>query len=125
MADRLLPGDAGGWPNGHAAGSAVIVIGGDDHAALARANLLGGPIYVVPFSGLNAALLARLAPGWVVFPLMAAGFDAPLVIENLVALGYSGRACVVAPRLPNRRMVEVELRSIAPTLHLMLVEATE
>lgn len=83
---------------------------------------MGGSIFVAPLSSLDAALLARLSADWVVFPLMAPGFDAPLVIETLVELGYSGRACVVAPRLPNRRMVEIELRSIAPTLHLMLVE---
>ena len=103
----------------------MIVIGRADYAALAQAALIGGSIFVVPFSGLDAALLARLSPAWVVFPLMASGFDAPLVIETLASLDYSGRACVVAPPLPNRRMVEIELRSIAPTLHLMLVEATE
>lgn len=127
MADSLLPDSADGPPerqNGRLNAS-VLVIGRDDHATLSQAALLGGQVFVVPVNGLDAELLARLKPGWVVFPLMAQGFDAPHVIETLDALGFAGRACVLAPRLPNRRMVEIELRSIAPTLHLVLVEATE
>jgi 2-methylisocitrate lyase-like PEP mutase family enzyme len=127
MADRLLPDEADGFRNGRSAAQSatVLVVGGTDAATRAQAALMGGTTVVVPFSNLDAALLARLCPEWVVFPLMTTGADAPLVIETLAALGYSGRACVVAPHLPNRRMVEVELRSIAPTLNLMLVEAAE
>lgn len=105
--------------------AAVLVIGRDDQASLMQAALLGGQVFVAPVNGLDADLLARLKPEWVVFPLMAPGFDAPHVIETLDALGFAGRACVMAPRLPNRRMVEIELRSIAPTLHLVLVEAAD
>lgn len=108
-----------------AAGASVLVVGRADDATLAHAAGLGSRVFVAPITELNADLLARLDPGWVVFPLMAPGFDAPGVIETLDTLGYAGRACVVAPRLPNRRMVEIELRSMAPTLHLVLVEATD
>lgn len=124
MADRLSPGGSGDPPQRQnaARSSAVLVIGRSDHATLAEASVPGGPVFVVPFGGLDAGLLARLDPGWVFFPLMAPDFDAPLVIERLAELGYSGRACVVAPPLPNRRMVEIELRSIAPILLLTMVE---
>jgi hypothetical protein len=123
MADRLLPEDGGPTDgSGAAAAASVLVVGRADDAALAQAAGLGAPVFVAPISELDADLLARLRPGWVVFPLMAPGFDAPGVIETLDALGYSGRACVLAPRLPNLRMVEIELRSMAPTLHLVLVE---
>lgn len=127
MDDRLLPVDAAGLSIGppQTQTAPTLVIGEGDHATMARAAASGGPVFVAPFSDLDAALLARLCPEWVVFPLMAPGFDAPVIIEMLVELGYSGRACVVAPRLPNRRMVEVELRSIAPSLHLVLVETPE
>jgi hypothetical protein len=127
MADRLLPDEADGYRNGRSAvpSATVLVVGGADAATQAQAALMGGTTVAVPFGALDAALLARLCPEWVVFPLMTTGADAPLVIETLVALGYAGRACVVAPQLPNRRMVEVELRSIAPTLHLVLVEAAD
>lgn len=124
MADRLLHGGNGTFPDGRNAGpvTTVLVIGRADYATLAQASVAGGPVFVVPISGLDAALLARLAPDCVIFPLMAPDFDAPMVIEKLAALGFSGQACVVAPPLPNRRMVEIELRSIAPILHLLLIE---
>jgi hypothetical protein len=126
MADRLLPGVKGIPDLGEGAGgAAVLVVGRADDATLAQAAALGGQVFVAPITELTADLLARLRPEWVVFPLMASGFDAPGVIETLDALGYTGRACVMAPRLPNRRMVEIELRSIAPTLHLVLVEVAE
>jgi hypothetical protein len=127
MADRLLPDDADGFRNSRRAvpEAIVLVVGGADTATLAQAALMGGSTVVVPFVALDAALLAQLSPDCVVFPLMTTGVDAPLVIETLAGLGYAGRACVVAPQLPNRRMVEVELRSIAPTLHLTLVEAPD
>jgi voltage-gated potassium channel Kch len=125
MADRLLPGSAKGPSEGQdgAISATVLVIGRGDTESLAQAALLGGQVHVVPVDGLDSDVLARLDPGWVVFPLMAAGFDAANIIETLDDLGFAGRACVMAPRLPNRRMVEIELRSIAPTLHLVLVEA--
>ncbi len=124
MADRLLPVGSGNPPQRQTAArsACVLVIGRSDYATLAEAAVLGDPVFVVPFGGLDAALLARLDPGWVIFPLMAPDFDAPLVIERLAELGYAGQACVVAPPLPNRRMVEIELRAMAPILHLMLVE---
>jgi hypothetical protein len=124
MADHLLPRGSGDPPERQSVGpvAPVIVIGRADTLTLAEASVPGGPVYLVPVGGLDAALLARVDPGWVIFPLMASDFDAPMVIEKLAELGYSGRACVVAPPLPNRRMVEIELRSIAPILHLMLVE---
>ena len=124
MADHLLPGGSGEPAQGQTAGpvASVLVIGHADYATLAEASVPGGPVYVAPISGLDAALLARLEPGWVFFPLMVPDFDAPMVIEKLVDLGYSGRACVIAPPLPNRRMVEIELRAMAPLLHLVLIE---
>jgi len=119
MADRLLPDDADGFRNSRRAvpEAIVLVVGGADTATLAQAALMGGSTVVVPFVALDAALLAQLSPDCVVFPLMTTGVDAPLVIETLAGLGYAGRAC--------RRMVEVELRPIAPTLHLTLVEAPD
>jgi hypothetical protein len=100
----------------------VLVVGRADDAALAQAGRLGGRMVLTPFSGLNADLLARTMPDAVIFPLIAAGFDALQVIDRLVALRYAGEACVMAPILPNRRMVEAELRSHGPGLRLLLVE---
>lgn len=100
----------------------VLVIGRADDAALAQADLFGGRMIVAPFTGLDAALLARTAPDVVLFPLIATGFDALHVIELLADLGFAGQACILAPTLPNRRMVEAELRSHGPGLRLILIE---
>ena len=100
----------------------VLVIGRADDAALAQAGALGGRMIVSAFPTLNAALLDRLAPDCVIFPLIASSFDALQVIERLAEMGYRGQACVMAPHLPNRRMVEAELRSHGPGLRLVLIE---
>lgn len=100
----------------------VLVIGRADDWALAQAARLGGRMVVAPFSGLDASLLARLMPDTVIFPLIASGFDALQLIDRLEELQFTGEACVMAPPLPNRRMVEAELRNHGPTLRLALIE---
>lgn len=54
-------------------------------------------------------------------PLIASAFDAFQVIETLADAGYGGRLLVVAPNLPNVRMVEQELRHLARGLSLTLI----
>ena len=61
---------------------------------------------------LDAAMLARVAPDLVIVPLFAGDLDATMIIERLVALGYCGRVAVLAPTLPNPRLVEQELRGL-------------
>lgn len=126
MADRLLPAAGGplkSVPPDAVTGS-VLVIGRADDATLKQAASLGQRVFAAPVSALDAGLLERIRPGWVVFPLLAPRFDAHHVIEILAVLGYARGVCIMAPPLPNRRMVETELRAIAPSLHLMLVDRT-
>lgn len=60
---------------------------------------------------IDAALLARLSPTRVICPLFAAEYDALTVAQRLSRLGYTGLLLVVAPDLPNPRMVEKEIRN--------------
>jgi hypothetical protein len=103
----------------------VLVLGRGSAASLAQAQVLGGKTEIASIPALNAEIMAVLRPEWVIFPLIEDQFDAAYVIETLKALGYTGRACVISPILPNRRMVEVELRSIYPVLNFLLIETPE
>ena len=60
---------------------------------------------------LDAVLLATLEARQVVCPLVAEGFDALAVALRLAQLGFRGPLMVLAPVLPNPRMVEREIRN--------------
>ena len=73
------------------------------------------------FVDLDAELLARLQPVQVILPLLARDHDALAVVQRLEALGFTGRLIVIAPSLPNPRMVERELRSHGPGTRLQVL----
>ena len=87
------------------------------------------PVHVtaVPilFSALEQKLVSSVAPTKVVVPLMARGFDAADVLEQLAICGYQGSVWVLAPKLPNRRMVERELKSMASGIQVEVIELDE
>ncbi len=87
------------------------------------------PVHVTPvsvqFSALEQKLVSSIAPSKVVMPLMARGFDATEVIERLEACGYQGAVWVLSPKLPNRRMVERELRSMVRGIQVEVIELDE
>lgn len=62
---------------------------------------------------LTPALLAATQPGIVVGPLLGPGFDAIDLIERLAGLGWRGALHVLAPELPDPRLVETELQACA------------
>ncbi len=64
------------------------------------------------FADLDGNMLALTCPDLVIMPLFAADQDATAMIERLVALGYQGKVAVLAPTLPNPRLVERELRGL-------------
>ena len=78
-------------------------------------------VTIAAFIDLNAAFLAEVAPELVVLPLFSVGQDATTMVEALMNLGYDGAISVMAPRLPDRAMVERELRALGPGLRLRLV----
>ena len=63
-------------------------------------------------AGVDADLLRRLQPSLVIMLLFTADHDATTAIERLVALGYCGHVTILAPKLPNPRLVERELASL-------------
>jgi hypothetical protein len=77
------------------------------------------------FSALEEKLVASVSPSKVVMPLMTRGFDAAEAIEQLGVCGYRGAVWVLAPKLPNRRMVERELKSLVQGIQVEVIELDE
>lgn len=78
-------------------------------------------VTIAAFADLTAAYLAEVAPELVVLPLFSIQQDAVTMVEALMSLGYGGAISVMAPRLPDRAMVERELRALGPGLRLRLI----
>ncbi len=93
----------------------------------ARAIILGFPanppesIAVDGPARIDSVLLATMAPDKVICPLFAADYDALVVAQLLTKLGFGGTLVVVAPDLPNPRMVEREIRNQAGGLKVAIV----
>jgi hypothetical protein len=70
-------------------------------------------------SGLTADILQAVQPTLIICPLFTAGCDATSAIERLIELGYSGRVSILAPHLPNPRLVERELQGLGLAVTLI------
>ena len=70
---------------------------------------------------IDAALLARVQPKKVICPMIGEDYDALIVATHLRALNFAGTLVVVAPELPNPRMVEREIRNQAGGLRVSVV----
>ena len=70
---------------------------------------------------LDAVLLATLEARQVICPLVAEGFDALAVAVRLSQLGFKGPLVVLAPLLPNPRMVEREIRNQSGGIEVRVV----
>jgi hypothetical protein len=79
----------------------------------------------IQFAALEQKLVSSVAPSKVVVPLLTRGFDAADVVEQLGVCGYKGAVWVLAPKLPNRRMVERELRSMVSGITVEIIELDE
>lgn len=92
-------------------------------------TLLSAHAGVIPLEGVNhhtfnaltAEMLAKLAPTVVIMPLFTTEHDALAMVEALEALSFTGRIVVMAPALPNPKLVERELRAAGPGVRLTLV----
>ncbi|MDT8855635.1 hypothetical protein RNZ50_11545 [Paracoccaceae bacterium Fryx2] len=99
-----------------------LVIESPEALALIRLLPDRPSVVVARHGSLDRDLLARVAPDRVVFPLVGTGFDALHMVVLLNGLGYGGLACAVTGPLPDRAMVERELRAHAPGLNFHIVE---
>ncbi len=70
---------------------------------------------------IDAALLARVRPEKVICPMIGEDYDALSVATLLRSLDFGGTLVVVAPELPNPRMVEREIRNQAGGLRVSVV----
>ncbi|NBE08358.1 hypothetical protein [Paragemmobacter ruber] len=70
---------------------------------------------------IDAALLARVQPERVLCPMIGPDYDALSVATLLRSLDFAGVLVVVAPDLPNPRMVEREIRNQAGGLRVSVV----
>lgn len=77
----------------------------------------------VALAQLDGGVLHRLRPAQVICALFGKDSDAMMVAERLAELGWRGRLTVLAPGLPNRRMVQQELQAIAPWIRVEVVAA--
>ena len=118
IGDGLDPGSDAPSPR-----PAVLLIGRADAATEAYLQSTNASVVACGFAALDTALLDRVAPDLVVFPLLATGFDAAQVAARLHNVAFQGRALVIAPKRPNREMVLKELRALAPGLSISLIEA--
>ncbi|MGQ0567611.1 MAG: hypothetical protein ACT4OK_21460 [Gemmobacter sp.] len=83
-----------------------------------RARLMPAPPRL---SRLTADWIAERGAHAVVFALFARQPDAWQVCGHLRRMGYAGRVIALSPPLPNRRMVERELRADYPGLRLRVM----
>ena len=65
---------------------------------------------------LNAELLDRLKPDYVVSALIGGGVDAMEIAERLTALSFAGAYRAIVSGLPNLSSVRAEIRSAAPEI---------
>lgn len=73
------------------------------------------------FRALDAALLARVAPGVIISALAQRDFDVLDVALRLAELGFRGRYRAITRYLPNPRVVVHEVRAVAPFIDFDVV----
>ena len=102
-------------------GTRLIVIEAPELAGLPQAcrlRLLPAPPRL---SRLTADWIAESGAHAIVFALFAAQPDAWQIGGHLTRMGFAGRLIALSPALPNRRMVERELRADYPALRLRVL----
>lgn len=78
-------------------------------------------VKVIRFAGLTAACLAGFRPEVVLFPLFSIAEDATGILTRLHELGYQGECLVLCPNLPKPRLIEAELRALAPGIRVQVL----
>lgn len=79
-------------------------------------------VVMTRFAMLDGGLLARVQPDCIILPLLKPGFDIAQALHLLTTRNYGGKVCAISQTLPDRAMVEAELRALAPALKLCLIE---
>ncbi|NEX45148.1 hypothetical protein G3572_02950 [Rhodobacter sp. ETT8] len=86
------------------------------------AELAGArPVWKLTHDDIPGANLAQLKDAVVACLLMGGKTDALDVLAALTAAGYAGAVLVIAPPMPNPRMIERELARAAKTMKVTLL----
>lgn len=78
-------------------------------------------IITARYCDICSPLLEMIKPTCVMFPLFAARFDSFSFIAQLEEIGYLGHAIALSPQLPNRGVVQAELRSQAKHIRVRVL----
>ena len=98
-------------------GPFVLVVGEVDYWRKSGRELpAGSQIAFLNFSDVKADLLAIIRPDVILSPLLCLSFDCLDLAQVLQAAGYRGRFRVMAPDLPNPKVIKAEVRSLGPDL---------
>lgn len=106
--------------SGIPAAQVLLLVGLDAPPEGGAAAETGWTVAKTAYDGLDAPLLARLRPEHIACPLVAPQFDAVQLAQRLARLGFTGRLTVLAPALPDRRMVAAELAAAAPGIRIVI-----
>ncbi|QYK40760.1 MAG: hypothetical protein KF887_15310 [Paracoccaceae bacterium] len=82
-------------------------------------------VLLLPFAALTLSVVDRLRPPAVALGLFCPANDAAQVLARLARLGYRGRVLLLSPPLPDKGMVERELRGQFRSLRLWVAELPE
>lgn len=128
QSERKPPGAQGGPDDpvpdaGGATGPvrARILAVGDLASALATDITRPEDVVCLPFAEIDAAALARIRPEVVISLMVGPGFDCIDVAERLTEAGFRGTFRAVAPRVPDKGMVQREISDRFPGLDFDLV----
>lgn len=100
----------------------VLVIEAPEALDLIARLAVAPRVMVVRFAHLTPALISQVQPDCVALPLLRPGFDALQVVERLARCGYAGKICALTTPLPDRAMVEAELRAALPGATITVIE---
>lgn len=86
-----------------------------------RALPIDSQLAFADFHEITAELLDTLAPDIVMSPLLTNNFDCLDLAQALQAGGFSGRLRIVAPDMPNPKVIQAEIKALCPALDVAFI----
>ena len=86
-----------------------------------RALPIDSQIAFAEFHEITEELLQALTPDIVMSPVLTRAFDCLDLAQTLHDSGYRGRLRVVAPDLPNPRVIQAEISALCPGLDVAFI----
>ena len=86
-----------------------------------RALPADSQIAFADFHEINEDLLQALSPDIVMSPVLSRSFDCLDLAQTLYESGFRGRFRVVAPDMPNPRVIQAEISALCPALDVAFI----